>query len=381
VEEKGSLFDADVEHYDGPALETESTFHFLNRADGPLWQRTREVCEEWYAGYPDSDGDLRARFRSDAISQHFAAWWELYIFMAFRRLGYDVEVHPAVPGTEKRPDFRVSRGMAGMFVECAAMAGDDVVENPAGQAWIIQCINNARNPDFMVQVEITGVGTDHPTVDEIVRPIEDWLAALDYDVLSELFDTSMDAAEEIFEFRDWEVRIVALPVNEESRGRDRRMVGVNFTGVRELNEEGKIRTVLRKKGSRYGTLDEPLIVALLSLSSFTNEREMTNAVFGSVGVTYEHDLESAHVVRQQDGYWRPPPSKRGSRIAGVLFGESKLKPWWVADQLPELWLNPWAPTPVAAALPFTTHTADDNGNLTSTAAGTTLRQLFDLPTD
>jgi len=375
------LFD-DVELYGGPALATESSFHFLNRAADPMWQSARDVVEEWYTHYPDPDGDLRARFRSDAISQHLAAWWELYIFTAFRRLGYNIEVHPEVPDTEKRPDFRVSTGAAGMYVECAAMAGDDVVENPAGHAWIRDCIDKGRNRDFMVQLEITGVGTDHPTVGEIVDPIEDWLATLDYDMLAELMDTSMDAAEQVFEFRDWEVRIVAIPVNEQSRGLERRLIAIDHTGVREIDEAAKIHTVLQKKGRRYGTLDEPLIVALLSWSSWGNEREITNALFGSLAVAYvENSTESPQLIRQQDGYWRPPPSDRGSRIAGVLYGEPKLKPWSAAKHLPELWLNPWAPTPVSAKLPFATHTVDVLGNLISTPAEITPQQLFDLPPD
>jgi hypothetical protein len=207
----------------------------------------------------------------------------LYVYTAFRCLDYDVEVHPVIAGTEKRPDFRVSRGSNGMYIECAAMAGDDVVENATGQAWICDCIERAQNPDFMIQVDITAIGTDQRTVDEIVQPVEEWLDTLPYDDLSRLFDTSMDIANEVFEFRDWEVRIGAIPVNDESRGRDgKRMIAIYPSGgARMLDEQGKIRTVLRKKGARYGALDEPLIVALLSWSSFADEREMTNATFGS----------------------------------------------------------------------------------------------------
>jgi hypothetical protein len=77
----------------------------------------------------------------------------------------------------------------------------------------------------------------------------------------------------------------------------------------------------------------------------------------------------------------PEPSTRGSRIAGVLFAEAELKPWSVGNTLPELWLNPWAPRPISAALPFATHTADDNGNMISTPADATPQQLFNLPVE
>ncbi|MEZ0357800.1 hypothetical protein [Mycobacterium sp. SA01] len=214
-----------------------------------------------------------------------------------------------------------------------------------------------------------------------MKPIENWLSGLDYDLLSELMDSTMDVAEETFAFRDWEVRLVALPVNEQSRGYDGRLIGLGFHGVRVIDEESKIRTVLRNKGRRYGSLNEPLVVALLSWSSWTNEREMVNALFGSVAVSYvQGDASSAQLIRERDGYWRPPPSTRGTRIAGVLFADSTLKPWWVGKTLPNLWLNPWAPIPVSDnSLPFAVHTAKDNGNVVSTPAATTPQQLFSLP--
>ncbi|MDO3007065.1 hypothetical protein [Mycobacteroides abscessus] len=62
------LFD-DGPHHDGPALYTEPHFAFLNRASDPMWAQVRDVIEQWYADYPDPDGDLRARFRDVSIRQ------------------------------------------------------------------------------------------------------------------------------------------------------------------------------------------------------------------------------------------------------------------------------------------------------------------------
>lgn len=52
---------------DGPANDTESMFHFLNRAAGSSWQRVRDVIELGYSEFPDPDEDLRGRFQSDDI--------------------------------------------------------------------------------------------------------------------------------------------------------------------------------------------------------------------------------------------------------------------------------------------------------------------------
>jgi len=48
-----TLFDDDIERYGGPATDTESAFHFLNRAADPAWQRVRDLLEDWYSYHPD----------------------------------------------------------------------------------------------------------------------------------------------------------------------------------------------------------------------------------------------------------------------------------------------------------------------------------------
>jgi hypothetical protein len=80
------LFDDEVEHYGGPATDTESSFHFLNRAQDSSWQKVREVLDEWYSHHPDPGGDLRSRFQQYDNRQHTSAWWELYTHALFRRL-------------------------------------------------------------------------------------------------------------------------------------------------------------------------------------------------------------------------------------------------------------------------------------------------------
>jgi hypothetical protein len=103
-----TLFDSGL-RYGGPALCTEPHFAFLNRADGPAWQRVREVLEAWYSEHPDPNNGLRARFREHDIHQHAPAWWELYCYTLFRRLGYEVTADPTIPGTMGRPDLLVTK--------------------------------------------------------------------------------------------------------------------------------------------------------------------------------------------------------------------------------------------------------------------------------
>ena len=94
----------------------ESSFAFLDRVAQPYWARIRDELDRWFADFPEGEHarDLRNRFRKDDPRQHYAAWWELYLYTFLRRSGFEVEVHPYVHGTRDRPDFLV-RSRRGVF--------------------------------------------------------------------------------------------------------------------------------------------------------------------------------------------------------------------------------------------------------------------------
>jgi hypothetical protein len=103
-------------HRDGRE-HAEDSFSFLNRADGSVWRRIRDKLNDWYAALPDGDESVRRRFRKADPRQHYAAWWELYMHALLRALGFDVTVHPDVPGTDGHPDFLAERGKESFYVE------------------------------------------------------------------------------------------------------------------------------------------------------------------------------------------------------------------------------------------------------------------------
>ena len=224
-------------------------------------------------------------------------------------------------------------------------------------------------------------GTQRPRVLDITQPIEEWLTSLDADAVAA--DIAAGAESPTFELsvRGWVIGLSAWPVLPERRGEADRLIGAYFPfgGVRMLDDIVRIRTILRKKGSQYGPLDAPLVVALLSWSTVAGKRDMTNAALGSIGVSYvPGDVRSAQPVRRRNGYWRPPPELRGTRISGVLFGEHHLGLWSPASVLPGLWVNPWAETRLEVSLPFATVTADDSGEILSEDASVTPRDVFGL---
>jgi hypothetical protein len=377
---RGRLFDS-VPRYGGPALYSEPHFTFLNRADSPAWQRVRDLAEAWYAEHPDPDGDLRARFRNVDIHQHAPAWWELYTYSLFRRLGYAIMVHPTIPGASGRPDFLVTKDGSKAYVECVVLFADGSRRSTDSESWLKDCIDAARNPDFMVSIRFEHFGSRRPKKRQVTRQIEDWLASLDYDSVraaSSMEGFRAQLPTTTFDFADSRVRLKALPVHPDKRGHDMGRIGIGpGSGAFVIESVDEIRSIVRGKAKQCRGVDAPLIVAILNWTTFATPVEVEEALFGSAAV--RHNGTSAYMIRAEDGYWHPGPPPRGSSISAIMFGEH-IHTSRIVAELPSLWLNPWTHKPITYQLPFETHTAYDTGEVLLAMEATTSPELiFELP--
>lgn len=376
------LFDNDVERLPPPKRPTESDFRFLNRADGVPWDNLRDLLEAWYQGYPDPDYDLRNRFRSDLQPQHIAAWWELYIFALLGRLGCDVTPHPDIPGTTKKPDFLVVRDGVEIVVECAAMLEEAKWVDSDGVSWVLECINNAKSATFRVGVGFVVEGKQRPKRTKIIGQVEKWLESLDVDTAYQRYiEDPGDTPSSELTIGDWVVALEAYPITQEGRDAESGLIWrwPMKTGV--LNHKGQIDAILSNKGSRYGQLPVPLVVALLLLPITAGEFHMADSLYGAltINVSFGDDgkVRSESTTRNVDGYWRPGPNPGGSRISAVLLGEG-LRPERPFMTLPQLWLNPWATVPLPGMSPFET-VALEAEHLVTRDATATPESIFGHP--
>lgn len=375
---KQHLFDDKAELFEGPADHTESTFHFLNRAAGPTWDKVRSLTESWYEKHPD-ENELRARFREHAITQHAGAWWELYVFTLFSKLGYAIELHPTIDG-RGHPDLLAVRGRERVYIECVVIYGED--HGGREQAWITECIDAVRHPDFMADVEIISRGSQRPKRAQVIRAIENWLLSLDYDVVLSMGWN--DLPSQTFEVRGWTFKITALPVDPDRRQDGRRFIAVGpVRGAYPTSTIEDFRETLGGKAYQCRGVDAPLIVAVLNWSSFAGLDDVEKAVFGSTAIRYNlGDSNSVRGVRLSDGYWHPgPPRLKGASVSAVMFSEH-LRPWRVAQELPTVWTNPWAKSPLTSTLPLATQTAENNGRVYwSASQETSPPELFGIAAD
>jgi hypothetical protein len=380
------IFDEGERTDRSPAGDTESSYHFLNRVARRPWALTRDLIEEWFAEYPvDAQADLGGRLRKDDWVQHMGAWWELYTHRLFRQLGYEVDIHPSLENTSRKPDFLVTDGETSMYVECVVfLSGLRPVKGQGDgeRSWIFEATNRARDPNFFVEIEIRQSGKQRPKASEIVEPLENWLSALDPDEVGDQIAAGMSNPELVLTARGWVIEYSAWPRDPESRNEQGRLIGIYpVIGGWTNNEVSRYYGTVKGKGGRYGTPDKPFVVAVLNTSPFLEQDEVAEALLGTDAFAYyPEEPQFVKTVRRRDGYWRQGPPERGVRVSAVLDGNN-IYPWQVSARLPKLWINPWATHPVNAALPFDTLTAHDTGEVYQKESETSANAVFGLNPD
>jgi hypothetical protein len=371
---------------------TESIFHFLDRIAGPNWQAVRQVMNEWFAKWPaDAQPDLRARFRDDDPHQSIGAFWELYVHELFGRLGYQLERDPEVPGTTKRPDFLVSGAEESFYLEATIVGHSDEEKSTKRRRDImLDLVDEARSRDFWVNIKVPVEGRETPRRNEVVRPIESWLAGLEWDEVQRSIVADPHSAPQFrLAVRDWVLTFRAYPWGEASRGNpDLRLIGMGPSWSGMPVEHAHIEADLKAKARRYGVLDKPFVIAALCIRDFADDRSIQQALYGPEVVRLAvpaagpgAGVGNASLSRDPRGLWQYGQEQRATRVSAVLTA-LHINPWLMAQASLTLWKNPWAARPLTAELPFKTVTGDLQANrLTTTDALIEAREVLGLPED
>jgi hypothetical protein len=368
---------------DRPKQPGERGFAFLDRVNTPFWQEVRLRLEEWFARYPDAHKqDLANAYRSSRHGHHFAAWWELYLHELFLRLGYEIEIHPALDKTERRPDFRLRKDGRSLLLEATVVfSGISAKDAPSGGApeWMTAAIETLDSPDFFVNYrEVLTEGVQQLQRTQITDPLQKWINGLDPDAERAAIEGGDQVPAYLFRCRGWEVCFEAWALAPQRRGRPgHRVVGSGPAIGGPVNDIEQLLGKLKAKAGRYGRPREPFVIAVLCLSAFMERLDIEQALFGREAVVIEGSRKG-RVVRQPTGLWFHGTSPVNRRVSAVLSSLC-VQPWSVTRVAPELWLNPWAAHKLEDAWPFTLASAEDSGAIVLTEREPALAEIFDLP--
>ncbi len=183
-----------------------------------------------------------------------------------------------------------------------------------------------------------------PPARKLERPLAAWLATLDPD--------EVDPAHPLpwtFSELGWRIEFLAFPIPVEHRGTLGRTVEPFMSAIgTTVVDHWVLRSRLEEKSpNKYGVSGRPYVVAVDEDSWQHSDAELhrAEALFGDRSIRYS--AGNVQWGTAANGFWYP--TRRTACSAVLLVGH--LKPWNALNQTPELWLNPWADTPMPATLP------------------------------
>lgn len=364
---------------------SESSFAYLNRSARVEISRVREFLEKCVADYPRSEaGELVARLRSGDDRQFDSASFELLLHALLRALNYELEPHPLLTnGSASRPDFLVSTPQGNRFFLEAVLASeisDATVGTAAIKGSVMDALNAVTHANFVIDVLDEGHPKTQPSGKKLARSVLAWLDSLDPDAVQDQINANgYDAiAPFVWTHDGWTLSIKPIPIKPERRGRAKSLVGVSMGGAGWINAWTPIRDAIKSKGSKYGVLELPLVVAV-NVDAFTlDRRDEVQALFGQeeIVVSVDQPEREPRTQRALNGAWIGLGGPQYTRVSGAwLF--NNLSPYTVASRRNTLYLNPWAAATVPDELLTLPH-AKGNAGVVEWVGGASLRDIFGL---
>jgi hypothetical protein len=380
------IFDDMVRTDPAPKQHLESSAYFLNRVHTPYFEAIRQLVEDWFARLdPNAQADVRGRLQ-DGDDQNFcSAFWELYLHESLLRSGYTVTCHPALPGTDRRPDFLAERADQTFYLEATTCLPKTrgmtaAAENRRSQVY--DAIQTIDSPNFFLWVEVELIGETSPPTRALCRKLEYWLSTLDPDAIGRNLEAHSSRDElptYIWEDHGWRIKFQSIAKSEGSRGKPEvRPIGVYDGAMGVADDVTPIRKALIDKGRAYGEMTIPFVIAIATSFVGPDFEDIQDALYGQPQVVISRRDDT--VVQQRrapDGYWYGGTCWRNQHVSAVLIARD-VYPSSATRVVPVLWEHP-APTNPITALPMWGRTVVRDDSLAYVEPQTPVCEAFGLP--
>lgn len=346
----------------------ESTYEFLDRVSGPVWDRLRSLINQWMADFPDpiTKKQLLGNIQSGDNTGFIGALWELTLYNALVGDGYEVTPEP-IMGDNSQPDFLVEGHGKRFYLEATVVGDDESMKADERRLAPVRSAINDRvtSTEYFVNLGVVSIGRNAPPIRVLRAELDMWL-----------HDNSRPT--HTWTHGEWQLRFEKI---RKSQHRDtHRLIGMESPQVAwSVDDTNPLVKALTNKADRYkNKLDAPLLIAL-GINRFTvDDIDVQDAVCGYVGDLVRENPSATKAT----GFWKHPSlNNNHSHVASVLTCQTP-SVWSIPKQKWLLWRNPNADSsgiPQPSAAHEVLVTAD--GKFSQTPAAKRLWQVLDLPED
>lgn len=351
------LFD-DIERSDSsPGMRTEGAFEILNRSAQPEVACVREAMERWFNSYPtEGRAELERRFRGGGQRGFESAFYELFLHELVQRLGCTLELHPQLPSSSKHPDFTVTSpnfGSAYLEAVVASEFSDKDLGAERAEDNLLDGLDRLEMEHFFIGIVVQKQGPKPISSRKLRSFVNKQLSSINpITIANDLKSRGIEGIQRLkYQDEGWTLELVPMPKSSTAHSSGARLIGVEMSPVMEIDTISSLKTVLKKKGSKYGELDRPYIVAVNAMGMFSDDASMRAALFGTERVSFDAaagELEVAN--RYSEGFWAGNGGPQYTRVSGVLHTR-RLDPGnLLIGATATLYLNPWALRPYSGEL-------------------------------
>lgn len=340
------LFDDTSDRIKGPSDNNENSFNYYHKSDRYDIRIIRETLENWFFEYPELEQkELKNRFKKDFDS----AFFELFLHQLFRKLGYQIIIHPELKNSTKRPDFLIIKEESRTYVE-AKICYDKTKEEMAfdrRQNEFYDQFNKVRVKGFLLRIEKLNFITAHqPRVKELIALIEYEVKKLDpVQMTSDIEKYGFDVIPRIkFKNKDFEIIVQPMPLKKSKKDK----VSKNPIGMLPIETyvgggEESLRQSIIKKAKRYGKFEIPYLVCINALGvKMSGMFDVENVIWGSLQYTFSTDPNNidTKLTRKSDGIFFSSGKPQFSNVSGILV--TKVFPSNIPNAKYWLCKNPFA---------------------------------------
>ena len=210
---------------------------------------------------------------------------------------------------------------------------------------VYESLDKLETPNFFLWIDVAKQGVAPLRVKPLRKRLETWLGSLNPDEHALTQERRReDLPGYVHEDAGWKIDFRAIAKPAKARGREgSRPLGI-FGGVNAtwVQDDDGLRRALSDKGSAYGHLDAPFVVAVASGSVSLDDRDVLNTLYGTESIeirTYEDGTEETAAVRAPDGYWYRGDHWDHRGVSAVLVVKN-LHPAFVGTQQHTIWEHP-----------------------------------------
>lgn len=353
----------------------EPMYSFLNTSAWPSVERVRQFWEGWFAQYDDGKKPgLAARFRSYDDHPHLSAFLELFTFAVLKGAGYEVEIEP--PAGSRALEFLASMKERDLklYAECTA-TGRRVAEAGADArgADVLDAIDKVPTGRFILGVNFVQRGAAAPPLRDIRQGLVAWLSSLE--------EKETRRSVWTWEDRGWTIKFWAVPAESDDTDDDGGGLGIIGPRIFDASEHLRLRAAIDRKASKYGSLDEPLLVVTDSTEHQT-ERDLMTALLGDVLWHVNMVTRDVTVGREPNGVFYDARGPRNVALSAVMHGHFGALSFADNDRSLVLVHHPFASRPLPLGLfPFCEerHFDRETGKLVPASPTMSVGEFFGLP--